>query len=179
MHSPTGLHPVLCRRAPFLPRLCRQSPALFIQLGRLNTEVEPVALWWRHGWSQFSRIKPVVTLILRKSCLWGCLGVYLWPKAVRWWGRFLEQLHLQAQSSWWDHFLLSFFSVYLNLFSKLFLFSLGDDPFLASSSHCYSHSGQGWADQVFYPKQGTSGLLPVTWLAFCSVECSLLESLFL
>lgn len=114
-----------------------------------------------------------------KCCLWGCEGLHLQPKGVRWWGRFLEELHLQAQWSRCDHFKLSFFFMYMNLFSELFLSSLGDDPFLASSSYCYSHSRQGWADQVFYPKQGTSGLLPVTWLAFCSVECSLLESLFL
>lgn len=71
-------HALPCRAAPravqgnpFLPGLCRWNPALFIQLGRLSTGLEPPALLIK-TWSQFSGVKPVLTLILRKSCLWGC-----------------------------------------------------------------------------------------------------------
>ena len=39
-------------------------------------------------------------------------------------------------------------------FFFVFFLYLGDDTFLAASSHSHTHSWEGWSDQVSHPKQG-------------------------
>lgn len=102
-----------------------------------------------HEWNPSSPSSP-------GSNAWWAATVFIYQ--IRGVAMLPKQLH--PSGSWDNNW--SFFPSLLHLrefvFKSMFFSSLGDDPFLASSSYCYSHSWKGWTDQVFYPKQGTNKL---------------------
>lgn len=90
-----------------------------IQLESLTRKVESGAAWWRHKWPKLLWLKPVITLFTRSAACW-VVPMFTYHRRMS--GDASYAITSPGLWSIRDHFFLSFFFTYMNLFSKACFF---------------------------------------------------------